>query len=210
MASRPKVFCVGFHKTGTTSLFAALTELGYRVSGTVGHHLPAPRLAKEGGQLCIDTARKFDAVEDMPWPLFFRDLDKAFPGSKFVLTVREPESWFASIDRHFGEVDTAMHQFVYGAGSGRAREAKDRWIAVVTAHNEAVRAHFSARPGDLLEMDLASGDGWEKLAAFLGAEAPATAFPVKNRSSDRESFAYRFKKKLNELFGRTPHPERLV
>ena len=208
--ARPKVFCIGFHKTGTTSLYAALTGLGYRVSGTVGHHLPAQRLAKEGAQLCIDTARKFDAVEDMPWPLFFRDLDKAFPGSKFVLTSREPESWFASIDRHFGEMDTAMHQFVYGAGNGRAREAKERWIAVMTGHNEAVRAHFAERPADLLEMDLANGDGWEKLALFLGVAAPSTPFPAKNKSSDRETFSYRFKRKFNQTFGRTPHPERLL
>ena len=34
--TRPKVFCVGFHKTGTKSLGAALATLGYRVAGPRG------------------------------------------------------------------------------------------------------------------------------------------------------------------------------
>ena len=38
-----KVFCVGFHKTGTKSLGAALTALGYRVIGPSGARDPAHR-----------------------------------------------------------------------------------------------------------------------------------------------------------------------
>jgi UDP-N-acetylmuramate-alanine ligase len=35
-----KVFCIGFHKTGTTSLAVALKTLGYRVTGPNGVHDP--------------------------------------------------------------------------------------------------------------------------------------------------------------------------
>lgn len=210
MSQRPKIFCVGFHKTGTTSLYAALTELGLRTSGTIGHKLTADRLAREGAALCVSVARRFDAVEDMPWPIFFRELDEAYPKSKFILTTREAEAWHRSVDNHFGDVDSEMHRFIYGKASGRARENKARWIEVMTAHNETVRAHFRDRPGDFLEMDLFAGDGWEKLAPFVGAPVPASPFPVKNTNADRESISYRLKRKLNQLVGRTPHPERLL
>lgn len=208
--ARPKIFCIGFHKTGTTSLYAALVELGLKVTGTIGHRLTADALRCEGALLCIRTMARYDAAEDMPWPLFFRELDAAFPGAKFVLTVREPDPWFASIDRHFGDVDSQMHRFVYGAAHGRARDNREPWIAVKSAHEDAVRAHFSHRPRDLLVMDLATGDGWAALAPFLGVPVPATPFPVKNQSADRLRLSYRLKKKLNEVVGRTPHPERLV
>ena len=33
---KSKVFCIGFHKTGTTSLELALIKLGYRVTGSFG------------------------------------------------------------------------------------------------------------------------------------------------------------------------------
>ena len=35
-----KVFCIGFHKTGTSSLGAALKILGYKVCGPVEVHNP--------------------------------------------------------------------------------------------------------------------------------------------------------------------------
>ncbi len=205
-----KIFCIGFQKTGTTSLYVALKQLGCRVSGTVGHRWTAARLAREGAQLCVATARRYDAAEDMPWPVFFRELDAAFPGAKFILTIRDKDAWHQSVDRHFGRADIEMHRFVYGEGSGRACDSKERWIDVYSAHNAAVIDHFRGRPNDLLVMDLARGDGWDKLAPFLGVAAPGTPFPVRNTSVERASISYRLKRRLNKLAGRTPHPERLL
>ncbi len=37
---KQKVFCIGFHKTGTSSLALALKTLGYRVAGAAGRHDP--------------------------------------------------------------------------------------------------------------------------------------------------------------------------
>jgi hypothetical protein len=41
---KTKVFCVGFHKTGTTSLALALEILDYRVAGPTG--INDPNIAK--------------------------------------------------------------------------------------------------------------------------------------------------------------------
>jgi len=210
MTIHPKVFCIGYHKTGTTSLYAALTTLGYRVCGTVGDDWSADRLAKEGEAHCIAVMENFDAAEDMPWPHFYRALDEAFPAAKFILTVREPESWFRSLDNHFGHQETALNAFAYGRDHAKAHGDKEHWIATYEKHNTDVRDYFSARPGDFLEMDLGAGDGWEKLCPFLEAPIPAAAFPVKNTRARRQSLAYRLKRKLLVLAGRTPYPERLV
>lgn len=206
---RPKVFCIGFQKTGTTSLYAALERLGYRTAAVAGRDWTAERLAAEGAALCIDTARNYDAAQDMPWPIFFRELDAAYPGSKFILTVRDPGKWFASIEGHFGANEGEMQAFVYGRDAAAPAGNKARYLETLGAHEVAVRAHFADRPGDLLVMDLEAGDGWAKLCAFLGAPVPAEPFPARNKASDRRTLSFRLRRKVGQLFGRYLAPEKI-
>ncbi|MEM8770398.1 MAG: sulfotransferase family protein [Pseudomonadota bacterium] len=205
--SSPKVFCIGFQKTGTTSLYAALTELGYRTAAVVGRDFTAAELRDFGAQLCIETAEKYDAAQDMPWPVFFRELDAAYPNSKFILTVRDSDSWFASLENHFGAAPNAMQEFVYGAASPSGN--RERFLAVYEAHEQAVRAHFARRPDDLLIMDLKQGHGWDELCAFLGRPVPDSPFPAKNRSEDRQTLRYRVRRRLSMIAGKYLAPEQI-
>lgn len=180
---RCKVFGIGFHKTGTTSLRNALSILGYRVTGPnfsneedLGDDLPerAARLAEQ-----------YDAFQDNPWPILYREMDERFPGSKFVLTIRDADRWYASTLGHFGANDTPRRKRIYGdnAGhpAGNERVYKDRY----NAHNREVMAYFADRPNDLLVMDLAKDDGWEKLCPFLGHSIPKMPFPHSNNAKTR-------------------------
>src|SRR5262245_18328678 len=103
-----KVFGIGLHKTSTSSLACALYTLGYDVAG----YFDPSELGS--GQVLTDhvmrVAAEYDAVQDMPWPLFFRELDEQFPGSKFVLTTRDPDRWVSSVVRHFGRKRIASHE----------------------------------------------------------------------------------------------------
>lgn len=209
MPERRKVFCLGFHKTGTTSLYDALRQLGYRVCATVGHDWTIDALRERGAAFCIETMKDFDAAEDMPWPLYYRELDQAYPGSKFILTVRDPEDWFRSIDNHFGERAAPLHALVYGDDAMQARHARERWIAAFNAHNAAVKDYFSDRPSDLLVMDLSRNTGWDALCAHLGCKAPEAPFPRRNTAADRRSLLYRLKRRIHLLTGRSLHPEKL-
>jgi len=208
-SARPKIFCIGFQKTGTTSLHAALSRLGYRTAAVVGRDWTAERLAAEGAALCIETAKDFDAAEDMPWPVFFRELDAAYPGSKFILTVRDGERWFASIENHFGDCADEMQAFVYGRDAASPRGNRARYLEIHETHERAVRAHFADRPQDLLVMDLERGDGWRELCGFLGARVPDEPFPAKNRASDRRTLSFRIRRKLERLFGGYLAPEKI-
>jgi hypothetical protein len=176
LAMRNKVFGLGFHKTGTTSLKTALETLGYRVTGP--NFRDHEDIAETVLIKALAIARHFNAFQDNPWTILYREMDQAFPGSKFILTIRDEADWYASALRHFGHHTTPMRRFIYGAGSPLDNEAIYR--ARYRAHNAAVLQYFAARPADLLVMDVTRGDGWDLLCPFLGLDTPGCPFPHKN------------------------------
>src|SRR5438309_7687244 len=111
---KTKVFGIGFHKTGTTSLAKALSYLGYRVTGPNG--VNNPDITREVYNMAFDLAKRFDAFQDNPWPILYKELDERFPGSKFVLTVRSTSDWIKSVVNHFAEEETPMREWIYGVG----------------------------------------------------------------------------------------------
>jgi hypothetical protein len=164
------------------SLAAALGTLGYRVTGPNGTE--DPHIASNVYAMAFDLVARFDAFRDNPWPILYRELDDRYPGSRFVLSVRDSASWITSQIRHFGSSETPMRRWIYGVGCPKGNE--ETYIRRYESHNAAVLAHFENRPNDLLVMNLAAGDGWAQLCAFLGKQVPATPFPHLNRADKRE------------------------
>ena len=197
---RSKVFCIGFHKTGTTSLAVALKQLGYRVTGPNG--VNDPYIEKNVLSMAYDLVEQFDAFQDNPWPIIYRELDTRYPGSKFILTLRDSESWIKSQVRHFGRRETAMRKWIYGIGCPEGNE--EIYIRRFKNHNREVLSHFRNRPQDFLVMNLAKGDGWDKLCPFLGDRIPNVPFPHVNKASDREkqTASEMFKKKVRKIINR--------
>jgi hypothetical protein len=178
---RAKVFCIGFHKTGTKSLGRALRHLGYDVAGTMG-----TRDASVADTV-LDRARarsaQFDAFQDNPWPLLFREMDAMWPGSRFVLTVRDLDGWLRSVVNYFGAESSPMREWIYGPGHGSPLGREAIYRARHERHLREVRAHFAGRERDLLVMDLPRGDGWPQLCAFLGEPVPDLPFPFVNAAA---------------------------
>jgi hypothetical protein len=185
MAYEPKVFGIGFHKTATSSLGAALDRLGYRVCSNIETHTPGI------GENVYEEARRrlgrFDAFEDNPWPVLFRELDEWCPGSSFILTWRSPERWLQSALDHFGEEDTPMRKWIYGPEHGHPKGNEEVYLQRYKRHNEAVRDYFADRPDDLLELDITAGEGWEKLCPFLNEDVIDEPFPHQGRKEERAS-----------------------
>ncbi|WP_431045347.1 sulfotransferase [Streptomyces sp. P1-3] len=71
------------------------------------------------------------------------------------------------------EIQRYVQAAVYGCHEFDA----ERLSRVYDEHLAAVRDHFHGRPGDLLELDIAGGKGWDELAPFLDSGAPADSFP---------------------------------
>lgn len=174
---KQKVFGIGFHKTGTSTLASALHKLGYNVCGAKNEM--AQDLINGNFQKFISLAEGFDAFEDDPWHLLFKEMDEAFPNSKFVLTQRDVDAWYKSCLNHFYEDTTPIRDFMYGNGAPNDNESKFK--EVYLAHQEQVKNYFKDRPDDFLIIDFTKGEGWEKLCPFLGVEIPQEAIPHANK-----------------------------
>lgn len=195
-----KIFCIGFQKTGTSSLRDALAQIGYSVTGVFGRDVPLAELRETYVARGLEIARRYDAVEDMPWPLMFRELDAAFPGSKFILTIRETDRWYKSIATHFGPNPYHIQQLTYGDDAPAPVGHEARYHEVYDAHNAAVREYFAERPGDLLELWLERGHGWDELGAFLGRDdVPRGPFVLTNSHRQRRSYSYRIRNRLIKM-----------
>lgn len=197
--TRPKIFCIGFQKTGTSSMRDALTQLGYRVAGVFGRNAKLSDLRENFVEMGIAIAGEHDAVEDMPWPLMFRELDAAFPGSRFILTLRDTDQWYASIAGHFGANPYHIQKLTYGDDAPAPVGHEARYREVYEAHNAAVLDYFRDRPGDLLVMDLSKGDGWAELGAFLREPVPDGPFVRTNTAGQRRSLWQRIAGRLRRL-----------
>jgi len=182
MEKSGKIIGVGFQKTGTSSLREALKILGSRVKDTCPRAL-IPILKGDYGKI-LRIIRDYDAVEDTPWFMIYKELDQRLPGSKFILTIRDEDSWYKSVSRHIGRLRSAQHEWIYGRGKGLPLDDRENAVRVYKKHNEAVAEYFKNRPGDLLVMDFTKGDGWEKLCDFLGKDLPDQPFPHYNRGDE--------------------------
>jgi len=180
MRNPPKIFGIGFHKTGTTSLGSALSYLGFRVTGpNAVHH---PNLAQEVYEVAFKLVENYDAFQDNPWPLLYKKLDVTYPGSKFILTLRSTEAWIESVVEYFGSKTTPMREWIYGVGCPKGHEPI--YIARYEQHTREVLEYFRFRPHDLLVLKITEGEGWERLCPFLGREIPKVPFPHLNKRAD--------------------------
>jgi len=174
-----KVFGVGWAKTGTTTLGECFKVFGYR---NFGYRLSL--LNKPG--LAMRVAEKNDSFEDWPWVLFYKDMDEAFPGSKFVLTTRASTRWLKSYRNATSKQRPTREQLaarkkVYGVPFERITDTQ--LVARYERHNDEVIRYFSDRTGDLLVVNWEAGDGWERLCAFLGQPVPDKPFPHANKGT---------------------------
>ena len=169
--------CLGSapRRTGTSSwprssCSASGTRAGIRARGR--------RSSRSDYEPIFAVAERFDSFEDGPWNGrdFYRDLDGGFPGSKFVLTVRDQHSWLRSHERHFGRRSSQDSGAV--PDRGLPRSGASEILRDYQGRNEEVRGYFADRPADLLVLDVV-GEGWERPARSW-AEAPARPFPHLN------------------------------
>jgi hypothetical protein len=168
--AQSKIFGIGLAKTGTTSLNDAFAILG---------------IASIGCPASIAAIERFDAATDGIVADRFEELDRTFPNSKFIYTVRDPQSWLASYTRYHGRKQSpmpghaAMRKHLYGTSGVNEQTLLDAY----QRHEHHVFTYFRDRPQDLLVLNICSGQAdWETLCAFLGKPAPAVPFPASNEN----------------------------
>lgn len=181
---REKVFGIGLQRTGTRSLAEACARLGWKALHGDYTRFPG------GLDLADGVYADYDMFCDTPFYLLYEKLDRRFPGSRFILTERDPDGWIESVrrlyryNRNFENYAPSRlhHTVVYGTPVFDAAAM----LPVYEEHNRRVKEYFAGRPGDLLVLDLTAGDGWDKLCPFLDREIPGEKFPHWNEGSRLE------------------------
>ena len=98
-----KLIGVGLGRTGTTSIEQALDLLGYRTYNIVGvgreNHFDDWDKIFKGEVTKPDWNTLFENYQaTIAWPVcfFYKELMEVYPGAKFILTIRDSESWAKS------------------------------------------------------------------------------------------------------------------
>lgn len=187
LSERVRVFGIGLSKTGTSSLGEALNLLGVRTI-----HFPFDEdtyLKLTNGRVDLAILDVYQGVVDIPVAPFYKQLDAAYPGSRFVLTVRDAAPWLRSVELHWELMTNwwdrypdfkRFQEFISRRVYGSVEFSRDRFLSAYESHVRGVRAYFAGRPESLLEIDICSGGGWETLCPFLESRVPNVAFPHAN------------------------------
>jgi hypothetical protein len=81
-----------------------------------------------------------------------------------------------------------MREWIYGPGKASPIGNEAVYVERYERHNREVQEHFKGRSRDFMIFDLAAGDGWLKLCAFLGHPVPEDMpFPWRNSKQKREN-----------------------
>ena len=184
-----RIFGIGMHKTATTSLHKALRTLRIDSAHWKSAHWAKAiweEMHKDGRSRTLE---RHYALCDLPIPLLFRELDAAYPGSKFILTIRDEDEWVESVRTHWSDKNPfrgqwdedpfthVIHREIYGRTRFDEAVMRERY----RRHNAEVLDYFKGRR-DLLVMNMSQGAGWYELCGFLRKPIPHERYPRANNS----------------------------
>ena len=167
----PKIFCIGYNKTGTTSFGNAMESFGYK---NISFRKRIWRKWYKNNEIVkiLRYTAKFDSTDDLPWlredmiPI----LDRVFPESKFVYLTRDEESW-----------KNSLYNWTFKV-MGEHPNLEEELIRY-RSHRDFVLNYFKDRPDDLLVLAIKDSDGMKNLAAFLEITTGESEFPHENKTS---------------------------
>jgi len=175
-------------KTGTTSLKRVLEAWGFGDASTYAtyRNIEWPPLLEEArngnfGNVTA-TAARFRIFFDRPWNItpVYEHVAKTFPGTRFILTRRDPRTWWRSARRWISGRPHLLDSYKLQL------EAEDfveeQFVAGYLRHNERVLRLFVDRPNLLvLDLELPNHEKTQKLADFVDVTPPeGFAYPHTN------------------------------
>lgn len=181
-----RIFGIGMQKTATTSLDKALQLLGFDSAHWLDGKWAVAILREMRAKGRSDTLERHYALCDLPIAILFRELDRSYPGSKFILTVRDEVDWLVSARAHWSyehnthrpdwDLYPAAH-FIHRATYGQKYFDPIVFLARYRRHNAEVLEYFRDRPDDLLVMDMSRGASWRELCEFVERSIPEEKYP---------------------------------
>jgi len=203
-----QVIGAGFGRTGTSSLKAALKQLGFSKCHHMDEVMPSRAQARYWLALAergVDSSdfgwdeifEGFRASCDWPSSAYWEELHRHYPEARIILTVRDEERWYDScletiytlsflVPTWFVRMIPPLDRIVRmvmatvwdGVFHGRF-EDREYAIEIYRAHVAYVKAN--APPDKLLVFE--AKQGWEPLCEFLGVPIPEGSYPHLNDSA---------------------------
>ncbi|MBD3195481.1 MAG: hypothetical protein GF317_10525 [Candidatus Lokiarchaeota archaeon] len=184
--SKEKIFCIGLGRTGTKSLTAALDIFGYNII-----HYPHDLTTFEelsSGDYNLSILQDYDGISDITISPYYPQLDKEFPNSKFILTVRDKESWLKSFEKHWSdrppfddpnqnEIYMKMRRLLRASVYGTYKFNRDRMGYIFDLHTKNTLDYFKDKPEKLLVLNIFEQDSFKKLCSFLNVPEINNNFP---------------------------------
>jgi hypothetical protein len=173
MENKFKIFNIDFNKAGTTSLTKAMEILGFKSIHYKHDHKTIFDIVKKNEinkKELLNGISEYDFFSDFGGTNFYKELDRQYPGSKFILTVRETNSWLESLEKH---VEKNKKNLIINRE--RLKNKKEQKIL-------ELKEYFKDRQDDFLIIDICGGDDWEKLCNFLSKPIPQVDFPCLNKA----------------------------
>lgn len=207
--NKPKVFCIGAGKTGTTSIEKALSDFGYRMGDQGKGELLLANYAQRNFKAIINFCKTADAFQDAPFCFqhTYQALDQYFPHAKFILTMRDSDAvWYHSLvsfhSKMFADGErTPTWEDLKNASyryKGYVAEVRRKVFGILededpyhevklkhyyNTHNASVIDYFKNKD-NLLILNVREADAYQKLCGFLNKEALYDVFPWENKTSE--------------------------
>jgi hypothetical protein len=196
---KKKIICIGLSRTGTSSLHHIFSELGLKSAHFCDFLLSEPPQYQK--------CDRYDCLIDSPIPLFYKELDKLFDDSKFILTMREKEEWLQSMKWMFShgkviwnwsENIHAYHEQFYGCRSYNKSLLSMHW----DNYHHDVFDYFSDRPNDLMTIKLEEGFNIASICDYVSLpyrDIPDTKKNSRQRAQLYKRAAYNTKDAVRRL-----------
>jgi sulfotransferase family protein len=192
----------GFGRTGTNSLKLALEHLGFGPCHHMFEIRDKPELLADWQAAArgerVGWNRVFSGYRsqvDWPGARYWRELLQWFPDAKVILSVRDPDEWFDSVQAtiaplmiahgshpspHLNAIAEMAYQTVVAQIFNGRISDRQHATRVFREHIDEVRRTVAS--DRLLVFDLK--DGWTPLCNFLSVKLPTAPFPRTNSSND--------------------------
>lgn len=200
--NKQKVFVIGFNKTGTTSIGYALEQFGFIVGKQIHGELLFDNWLNNDFEPIIEYCKTAEVFQDAPFsfPNTFEQMDKAFPNSLFILTIRDDsEQWYQSITSFHGKMwsngnvppttnDLKEANYIYKGfplysitklfkTTENDPYNKSKLITSYNQHITKVCDYFKDSPEQLLVVNVANPNDFQKLCDFVNIASDLKKFP---------------------------------
>ena len=198
ITGKPKIFCISFQRTGTTSVGKFFTDHNFRVatSQTTRSNSWTLNWFKGDYERIFNSLdfRSKQVYEDDPWWCldFYKVLFHRFPNSKFILLERDADKWFDSMVTHSGGKtlgNTLIHSHLYrrekefynsfgtkGSYENKfdnllliSEDRRSHYTDIYKIRNQEIKEFFERFDNErLFYGDLEDSEKWVKMGLYCG------------------------------------------